>query len=98
MLQININFRLNNTAVTSSFHGQKVNKNARHSAQYSEIFGQWPWKNPQGENQSERESFIILQEKKSDSPFAVKNTTYLNLAGCLVFRANAASISVQASS
>ena len=27
------------------------------NTQYSEIFGQWPWKNPQGENQSERESF-----------------------------------------
>ena len=37
----------------------------------SEIFGQWPWKNPQGENQSEREreSLLLASGKKSDINF-----------------------------
>ena len=42
-----------------------INANSFHT-QYSEIFGQWPWKNPQGENQSERD-FIISSRKNSDS-------------------------------
>ena len=42
-----------------------------------EIFGQWPWKNPHGENQSERD-FIMLQDKNQTLIFTVKNPTYLN--------------------
>ena len=40
MLEININFRLNNTAVTSSFHGQKVNK--MHAIQHTVLRNFWP--------------------------------------------------------
>ena len=66
----------------------------------SKIFGQWPWKNPHGENQSERETeFIISFRKNQTLIFTVKNPTYLNPeiwpADCLGFRAFAASISVQ---
>ena len=72
----------------------EINGNAHSfNTHYSEIFGQWPWKNPQGENQSKKESFIIMLQEKSDIRLKSKST-YLNPTGCLVFRANAASISV----
>ena len=67
----------------------------------SEIFGQIkPWKDPHGENQSEREKdFIMLQDKKSDinlqSKIQLISTQKNNPAVCLGFRAIAASISVQ---
>ena len=66
-----------------------INANSFHT-QYSEIFGQWPWKNPQGENQSERVYYffkidIHLQSKSNLS----------QPADCLIFCAYAASISVQ---
>ena len=64
------------------------------NTQYSRIFGQWPWKNPQGENQSEREFLLLCFRKKSDIHLQSKST-YLNPTSCLIFRANATSISVQ---
>ena len=30
--------------------------------QHARIFGQWPWKNPLGENKSQREYFYFLGE------------------------------------
>ena len=40
----------------------------------SENFGQWPWKNPHGENQSKREILLFLQDKKSDIHFYSKKS------------------------
>ena len=42
------------------------------NTQYSESFSQWPWKNPQGKNQSERERFINSSRKIPDSHFQSK--------------------------
>ena len=58
------------------------------NTQYLEIFGQWPWKNPQGENQSER--FIISSKKISDSRLQSK----YNLSQPMQITQQAASFSV----
>ena len=46
----------------------------------------------------EREGVLLILQEKIRQSFYSQNTTYLDPAGCLVFRANAASISVLASS
>ena len=60
MLEININFRLNNTVVTSLFHGKKVNK--MHAIQHTVLKNFWPMaleKPTRGKPVREREIFII---------------------------------------
>ena len=59
------------------------------NTQYSEFFGQWPWKKPQGENQSERERFLLFLQGKIQTVITVTiqliSTNANNPAGCLVF-------------
>ena len=71
MLEININIRLNNTAVTSLFHGQKVNK--MHTIQHStqEILANGLGKTHKGKT-SQRERVLLFLQEKLDSLFTVK--------------------------
>ena len=95
MLEININIRLNNTAVTSFFHWQKINK--MHAIQHTVLRNVWPMaleKPTRRKPVRERESCIISWGKNQTFIYS-QNPTYLNPVGCLVFCANDASISVQ---
>ena len=68
-----------------------------HTIQHTVLINFWPMaleKPTRGKPVKERELYYS-SGKKSDNPFTVKNTSYLNLAGCLVFCANVASIFVQ---
>ena len=94
MLEININFRLNSTAVTSL--GQKVNKIHAIWHTVLRIFLPMALEKPtRGKPVRERESFFIMLLGKNQTFIYSQNPTYLNPTGCLVFCANAATISLQ---
>ena len=72
MLEININFRLNNTVVTSIFNVQKVNK--MHAIQHTVLRFFWPMaleKPTRGKLVRERE-FLLLAYGKMRHSFTVK--------------------------